>query len=157
MRILALDQATKTSGYSIFEDGVLLEYGKFTYDDADLGKRLVKIRNKVKSLLLDNNIDELIFEDIQYQAKINGQYGGVKNVDTFKKLAEVYGVISELASELNIPSHCVLAGSWRSKLKIKGIERADAKRNTQQWVNDKFNIKATQDECDAIGIGEYYW
>lgn len=156
MKILALDQASRTTGYAIFEDGNLITYGKFTFTDTDFGVRLQKIRNKVKSLIEDNNIDELIFEDIQYQEKVNGSYE-INNVETFKKLAEVFGVIYELATEMDVPNYIVLAVTWRSKLKISGIQRNKAKKSTQEWVNTTFNIKATQDECDAIGIGEYYW
>ena len=39
------------------------------------------------------------------------------------------------------------------KLNIKGKNRPEQKRNAQKYVNEKFNIKATQDECDAICIG----
>lgn len=156
MRILALDQASRVSGYSIFEDEKLIDYGKFTVTDSDFDIRLHKIRNKVKSLIEENNIDELIFEDIQYQTRVNGA-DEINNVDTFKKLAEVFGVIFELAVEMEIPSYSVLAVTWRSELGIPGVKRTDAKQNTQKWVNTTFNIKATQDECDAIGIGEYYW
>ena len=42
--ILALDQASKTSGFAVYIDGKLDSYGKFTYDDIDIDKRLVKIR-----------------------------------------------------------------------------------------------------------------
>ena len=45
--LLALDQASQTSGYSVFTDGKLTDYGKFTYDDDNVGHRLTKIRNKV--------------------------------------------------------------------------------------------------------------
>lgn len=157
MKILALDQASRTTGYAIFEDGKLINYGKFTFEDSDFGLRLQKIRNKVKSLIENNSIDELIFEDIQYQKKVSGHYNEVNNVDTFKKLAEVLGIVYELATEMDVPTHAVLAVTWRSELKIPGVERTDAKKNTQKWVDTTFNVKPTQDECDAIGIGEYYW
>jgi hypothetical protein len=39
---------------------------------------------------------------------------------------------------------------------IKGRARVDQKRNAQLWVNNTYNIKATQDECDAICIGAHY-
>ena len=34
--ILALDQASRTTGYSVWKDGKMQTYGKFTYDNADL-------------------------------------------------------------------------------------------------------------------------
>jgi Holliday junction resolvasome RuvABC endonuclease subunit len=64
MKILALDQASRTSGWSVFENGKLVTYGKFTFDDTDFGLRLQKIRNKVKSLIEAHDPDEIVFEDI---------------------------------------------------------------------------------------------
>jgi hypothetical protein len=51
MKILAFDQSSRTSGWSVFEDGKLVEYGKFTFSDEDFGKRLEKIRNKVSDMI----------------------------------------------------------------------------------------------------------
>lgn len=147
MKILALDQASKTSGYSIWENNKLIDYGKFTFEDDDIGYRLVRIRNKVKHLIESNKIDYVIMEDIQVQQN---------NVQTFKVLAEVFGVIYELITEMGVPSHAVLASVWKSVVGIKGRARAEQKRNAQQHVIDTYGIKATQDESDAICIGEYY-
>lgn len=143
MKMLALDQASRTSGFAIFEDNKLIKYGKFTFEDPDFGVRLMKIRNKVQSLIEEFSIDKVVFEDIQLQ----------DNVDTFKKLAEVFGVIFELVTELNIPHEAILSTSWKSTLKIKGTKRPEQKKNAQLWVNENYNIKPTQDECDAICIG----
>ena len=143
MKMLALDQASRTSGFAVFEDNKLIKYGKFTFEDSDFGVRLMKIRNKVQSLIEEFSIDKVVFEDIQLQ----------DNVDTFKKLAEVFGVIFELVTELNIPHEAILSTSWKSTLKIKGAKRPEQKKNAQLWVNENYNIKPTQDECDAICIG----
>lgn len=149
MLILAFDQASRTSGYSVFEDGKLIGYGKFTYDDEDFGVRLLNIRNKVLSLINKYNPDKIAFEDIQLQNNV------VNNVDTFKKLAEVFGVIYELVTEKNIPHDIVLASTWKSALSIKGRDRSEQKKNAQSWVNTTFGVSPTQDECDAICIGVY--
>lgn len=143
MKMLALDQASRTSGFAIFEDDKLIKYGKFTFEDSDFGIRLMKIRDKVQSLITEFAIDKVVFEDIQLQ----------DNVDTFKKLAEVFGVIFELVTELNLPHEAILASSWKSTLKIKGTKRPEQKKNAQLWVVENYNIKPTQDECDAICIG----
>ena len=37
MRILALDQATRVSGYAIFDGYKLIDSGKFTVEDEDMG------------------------------------------------------------------------------------------------------------------------
>ena len=57
-KLLALDQASITSGWSIWEDGQLKAYGKFTFNDSDIGVRLLNIRNRVKELIVENEINE---------------------------------------------------------------------------------------------------
>lgn len=155
MRILALDQASRTSGWSVFEDGKLLEYGKFTFSDEDFGKRLEKIRNKVATMIEQYKPDEVVFEDIQLQAQ-DDTYNYGNNIATFKKLAEVFGVIYELVTELNIPNRAVLSTVWKGKLGLLhgyGQKRESQKQEAQAWVKENYGIKATQDEADAICIG----
>ena len=43
-KILALDQATRVSGYAIFSDDKLIDYGKIVTDNPDIGIRLTEIR-----------------------------------------------------------------------------------------------------------------
>lgn len=149
-KLLALDQSSKITGYAIFENAKLIKYGKINLTDDDVGIRLMKLRNQVKSLIEDENIDELVFEDIQMQANVQN------NVQTFKTLAEVFGVIYELATEMNVPNTAVLASSWKSTLSIKGKDRPAQKRNAQALIEKTFNVKPTQDECDAICIGLHH-
>lgn len=149
MKILALDQASRTTGYSIYENGSLIQHGKFTFTDDDFGIRLTKIRNKIKSLLTDFAIDELIYEDIQLQDSANN------NVDTFKKLAQVYGVVTQLATELAIPHKTFYSTVWKSGIGVKGKNRTEQKKAAQELVFQLYGIKASEDECDAICIGRY--
>lgn len=150
MTILALDQSSRVSGYAVFQDDKLLTFGKFSFDNPDMGLRLNQIRNQVKSLVDKYQPDHVIFEDIQQQNNV------ANNVQTFKILAQVYGVISELLASLHISHSSVLAIQWKSTLGIKGRTRPEQKRNAQQYVIDKYGVKPTQDECDAICIGEHH-
>lgn len=145
-KLLSLDQSSKTTGYAIFNNGKLETYGKFTYEDVNIDIRLVKFRQKIKDLIKEYNIDEVVYEDIQQQ----------NNVQTFKILAEVYGVLSELLAEMEIPHSSVLAVQWKSTLKIAGTTRSIQKQNAQKYVINTYGIKATQDESDAICIGTHY-
>lgn len=149
MKILALDQASQTSGYAIFNKGELLQSGAFTVSGS-LEKRLVKIRQKVSDFIQENDITNIVIEDIQLER------GRGNNVVTYKALAEVIGVITELAAELKIPCLIVPSSTWRSELRIKGSERSVYKRNAQLYVEKNYNITATEDEADAICIGAYY-
>jgi Holliday junction resolvasome RuvABC endonuclease subunit len=135
VRLLALDQASRTSGYAIFDDDELIDYGTFTYDDEDIGIRLHKIRNKVEGLIDRYSIDYVVFEDIQMQGNV------VNNVQTFKILAEVFGVIYELVTSLGLDHDAVLSSSWKSTLGIKGRTRPDQKKNAQAYVVNTYGVK----------------
>lgn len=146
--LLALDQASVTSGYAVFKDGVLVAYDKFTFED-EIGERLVKIRKKIISLIETYDINEVAFEDIQMQGNVTN------NVQTFKVLSEVFGVVQELITELGIKYTTVPSVTWKSTLGIKGRTRPEQKRNAQAYVLDKYGVKAVQDVCDAICIGTH--
>lgn len=150
MTILALDQASRTSGYAVFCDDQLIDSGKFTFEDADIAKRLMKIRNKVEELINEFYIEKIILEDIQCQGNV------VNNLETFKILAEVIGVLTELAAEKNLPYELVYSTVWKSTLQIKGRTRPEQKKNAQQYVLNTYGKKVTQDESDAICIGAHY-
>ena len=149
-RVLALDQASKVTGWAIFEDGELKSYGKISLDDPNTDIRLVQLRQSIQTLVADYNIDEVIFEDIQQQNNV------ANNVQTFKVLAEVYGVVSELLQELQIPHSTVLAASWKSTLGIKGRTRAEQKKNAQLYVEQNYGIHVIQDIADAVCIGTHH-
>ena len=77
------------------------------------------------------------------------------NVQTFKVLSEVYGVILETLEEIKVKYYIVSSNTWKSTLKIKGKNRPEQKRAAQQYVLDTYEVKPTQDEADAICIGAH--
>lgn len=149
-RLLALDQASKVTGWAIFEDGNLEKYGKISLDDPNIDTRLVQLRQNIWALIESENINEVVFEDIQQQNNV------ANNVQTFKVLAEVYGVVSELLQEIQIPHSTVLAASWKSTLGIKGRTRAEQKKNAQLYVEQNYGIHVIQDIADAVCIGTHH-
>lgn len=152
MKILALDQSTRITGWAVFSDGDLQEYGKFDAENAgsDIGKRLTYIREKVQALIDKHNIQKVLIEEIQLQNTVGN------NVVTYKKLAYVQAILIQMFDELKLPYEVVASSSWKSTLGIKGRARAEQKKNAQIYINTTYGIKATQDECDAICIGTHY-
>ncbi len=149
MKILSLDQASKITGYAVFDDDKLVKYGKIDLRDEEVGPRLVQLRQSIKFLISENQIDYIAFEDIQMQTSVGN------NVKTFKVLANVFGVILELCEELHVKYEIVSSNTWKSTLKIKGRNRAEQKRNAQLFVNETYDVQCTQDEADAICIGSH--
>lgn len=107
---------------------------------------MVDYRKHIEKLIIDNDIEEVAFEDIQMQGQVN-------NVQTFKVLAEIFGVTQEFLVENGHSYHIVSSNTWKSKLQIKGRTRVEQKRNAQIYVLENFDKKVTQDESDAICIG----
>ena len=149
MKILALDQASRTSGYAIFEDNQLIDSGTFTLIQDDIGERLVELRDTIIKFIDNNQIELVLFEDIQLQA-------GNTGVTTYKVLAEVFGVIQELLTERGIEYQIIHSQTWKSVLNIKGRTRPEQKKNAQMYVLNTFNKKVSQDTADAICIGSSY-
>lgn len=146
-RLLALDQASRISGWCVFINGELKEWGHLTTDQEDIGERLVKIRKFILQKVEEWQIDTIAFEDIQMQSTVGN------NVHTFKTLANVFGVVHETSVELGKNVMIIPSVTWKSKLGIKGKRRPEQKKNAQQYIIDTYNIKPTQDESDAICIG----
>ena len=147
MNLLALDQASHTTGYAIFKNNKPTAISHFNAKGKDIGDRLVSIRQTILKLIEDNDIDTVAFEDIQLQNNV------VQNVKTFKMLAEVFGVILELLQERKMTYYVVAPNVWKATFKIAGRGREAEKKLAQKYVLDEYGMKCTQDEADAACIG----
>lgn len=152
--ILALDQATRTTGYTVLKDGQIVTVSHFTCKGDDLGDRLEQLRNKIQELIKEYNIDEVVFEDIQLQ-DVNGNRE--TGITTFKMLAEAFGVVHELLTELNIKYSVALPIKWKAHFKIAGKGRSAEKKLAQAYVAKNFNLSCTEDEADSLCIAMYYY
>lgn len=150
--LLALDQSSTTTGYSIFKDGELIVVSHFTAKGNDLGSRLEQLRNKIIELIDEYEINEVVFEDIQLQDMAGGRDVGIK---TFKILAEVFGVVHELMTELNMKYSTVPPIVWKATFKIAGKGREVEKKLAQKYVLNTYGISCTEDEADATCIGSH--
>ena len=150
--LLALDQSSITTGYAIFKDGKPVVISHFTAQGTDLGSRLEQLRNKIIELINEYEIDEVVFEDIQLQDMAGGKDVGIK---TFKVLAEVFGVVLELLTELDIDYTIVPPTVWKATFKIAGKGRAKEKQLAQEYVFNTYGVKCTEDEADATCIGTH--
>ena len=149
--IIALDQSTQLTGYAIFQDKDLIAHGVFS-PSGDYEHRIVKLRQWLLDKLepLKSNV-EVYFEDIQLQDLGGGSIG----ITTFKKLAHVQGALIVTCIEEDIPYTIVPAATWRKTCGVKGRVRSEYKPAAQAHVLEKYGIQATEDEADAICIGEY--
>lgn len=160
-RLLALDQATQISGWSLWDGNKLIKYGIFHATSKDTIERLSQIHFWLLNLILNFQPDIVILEDIQMQdfsgkskeEKIS-RYDTI-GVTTFKSLAELLGVLQVTLKENKIDFKVISSQVWRKGIGIKGRSRADRKRSAQRLVKEWYDINVTEDEADAICIGKY--
>lgn len=153
--IIALDQSTQKTGWAIYNNAQLVEYGCFD-PSGDLLTRIIKLRDWVKNKINElGSVECLLLEEIQLQNIPGTNKEG--NVATFKKLAYVQAILIELAIDLNISYEVIPSSTWKSNCGIHGRSRLEQKQDAQRYVDYHFHIKPIQDTCDAICIGRSYY
>lgn len=160
-RILALDQATLISGWSLWDKNKIVGYGTFTADEhLPTVERLTQIKQWLEQMVEKNKPDLVLLEDIQLQEFYDNNKNKTQKYDnvgitTFKVLAKLQGVLEVTLNELNVDYKIVHSATWRSALGVKGRTRVDKKRSAQLLIKKQYNLIATEDEADAICIGWY--
>lgn len=150
-RVLAIDQATHISGYSIYDNGVLVKYGIFETTQNTPIERIQSIRDWLISMIHSWQPDYVGIEGIQFQENKEYRVG----VTTFEALARLQGCLMLACFDLGIPFETCPTNTWRKHCQVKGQSRTDKKRSMQILVKKWFDITVTEDEADAIGIGKY--
>lgn len=155
-RIIALDDATYNTGWAIFDDNKLIKYGVFSVNQSTEVERVEAIKQWLINMVYIWRPDYIIIEDIQLQREIGNVYETSDNINTYKVLAHLQGVLQNTLYELQVPFETVYSAVWRKACEIKGKYRADKKRNAQLQVKKWFDVDVTNDEADAICIGKYF-
>ena len=146
-RVLALDQATYITGWSIYDNNKLIKFGTFsTYLDSEIA-RDNEIKHWLISMITSWNPDFVGLEGIQFQQDFG--------VSTFETLARLQGILWETVYELHINCEICHTAVWRNHCQVKGKSRVDKKKSMQLLIKKWFDVSVTEDEADAIGIGKY--
>lgn len=150
-RCVGLDQATHTTGYSIFDDDKLIYAGTFEANADDEISRDIEIKNWLVQLIQNWKPDVIAIEGIQLQQLNNKTVG----VTTYQILARLQGILMATCCEQKIEYIIVPPATWRAHCQVKGRTRADKKRSMQMKIKEWFDITVSDDVADAIGIGKY--
>lgn len=146
MRILGLDTSTRSTGYAIIEDDVIIKSG------------IIKPNTKMET------IDRIIFTEKQIM-KIFNKYkpeivcieevATVRNAVVMRILvALVYHLYIEFRKQDELVV-LVRPSAWRAECGIKGKGRDELKKNTIEYVKKIYNKKVNTDEADSICIAKY--
>ena len=151
-RVLALDQASKVTGFAIFDNGKLVKYGSFSTQASDDIERFAIIKEWLVSMINNWHPDHIGIEGIQFQEEGSGQKMGVT---VFQTLARLQGILMLTCHEAKIPYTVCPTNTWRHACGVKGRSRTDKKRSMQLLAKQWYDVTISDDEADAIGIGYY--
>lgn len=150
MNYLALDQASRITGWAVFnENKELIAFGRFSVAaNKSIQERLNNFVDELEILITTFNPSKIFYEGIQYQ----------NNAETYKKLAFIVAMIIYVSDILNIEIQEMAPSHWRSVLKDKfninfGRVRTEQKKKSQEFVKNHFDVVETEDTCDAICLG----
>lgn len=154
MKILAMDQALRASGWCILEDDKPQKWGVINPQpkSADVQLALVSIRRQFREIFRSNKPDIIVFEVPKGADETTAE-----NHNTAFVLAQVYGVLTELAAEENIPIDNTYAATWQADCGIHKRDRISRKQGAVDFIKKRYNITAPQDSVDAMCIGYSWW
>lgn len=146
LKILAFDQSTKISAYSVFIDNEYVECGCIDLHKInDTSERVRAMGVELCKIIEKYNPEKVIMEEVAQQS----------NPLTLKLLARIQGVIIGFCAAHNIDTYIVEPSKWRSILRFKigsGVKRAELKAQAIKYVNDVYDLELSEDECEAICI-----
>ncbi len=154
-RILALDAATNITGYAIFDNNDLVYYGIYKVDkELSTEARINTMKKWLIAAMEEWEPDFIGLEAIQLQAFGNGNN---YQVETYRALARLQGVLLDAIFEASIDHDLVYATQWRKYCDVgNGTGRETKKKQAQDKVKLWYGQDCTQDEADAICIGKYF-
>ena len=147
-KILAFDQSTKISAYSIFIDGRYIECGCIDlHKIKDTSNRVRAMGVELCKVIKKHSPDKIIIEEVAQQS----------NALTLKLLARIQGIIIGFCAAHDIETYIVEPSKWRSVLHFKqgaGIKRQELKQQSIDYVKNKYGLELSEDECESICINE---
>lgn len=154
-RILALDQSSRKTGFAIYDDLELINYGVYETTKENSIDRIADICDWLDSMIMMWKPDKICLEETLFNQNFAQNNGGV-NHDIFRLLSQVMGAIMITAIRAKCKIGIVKIATWRHHCGVKGRARIDQKRSAQLLVKQWHDITVTDDESDAICIGKYF-
>ena len=148
MFYLALDLSTKSSGYAVFEDKKLIDYGCITAASANVWHRIDKMIAELDKILQKYQFSHIYIEDV-YPEDVKG------NLIVWKTLTYLQGFVLHLLDKYNLKHTFFTASEWRAKCGIhtgRGIKRESLKSKDIAFVKSQFGIDVNDDVADAIAL-----
>lgn len=148
MKILAFDQSTKISAYSVFVNNEYVESGYIDlHKIKDTSERIRAMGVELGKVIEKCQPDKVVLEEVAQQS----------NPLTLKLLARIQGVIIGFCAAHDIETYIIEPSKWRSALEFKigaGVKRQELKDQAIQYVKNTYGLELTEDQCEALCINE---
>ena len=148
MKILAWDQSTKISAWSVFIDGKYNSSGLIDHHNMkDVSERVRQMGLSICAKIEEVKPDYCIIEEVAQQS----------NAQTLKLLARIQGIIIGFAAAHQIPVYILEPSKWRSKLNFqqgKLVKREELKAQAIEHIKEKYGLDLAEDICESICINE---
>lgn len=156
--ILSFDASTTSTGYAIFDNGVLVEKGLIRSKKKDVQERILEIYNGCKKIFSRNIYEYVFIEDVPLSSVVNRRVA--------ENLLLLQGTILSLCMEYGCKFIQMEPNNWRKLSGVKsGRKRDEQKKAAIEYVNQlyEFNYEwidgkhdsntGDSDVCEAILIG----
>ena len=147
MKILAVDQA-RHGAWAVYdyEGKKLLDYGTWGFDSKNytFEQAILHIEALLSEVIRTHDIDAVFLEDIQLR----------KNVQSFKKLAQLQGVLVNMCEKTNILYNLVAPTQWQNYCKARGrTTRRSSQRSHLSNLRAKRHQKSYRCKLQGIFMG----
>lgn len=148
--IIALDESTVSTGYAVFRDNNLVEYGAITQKSKNVLERVDNIIKEINNLIDKYQPNDMVIENIQI----------TMSAPTAKALMGLQFIIEILSYQRNIKCTSIRTTHWRKVLGLSNsskVKKEDKKKEAMEYVKNKYDInEGINDITDAICIGECF-
>lgn len=147
-KVLAFDQSTKISAYSVFVNGKYVESGVIDlHKIKDTSERIRAMGVGLGKTIEKYSPDKVVIEEVAQQS----------NPLTLKLLARIQGVVIGFCAAHNIETYIIEPSKWRSTLMFKqgsGVKRQELKQQSIDYIKDIYGLELLEDICEAMCINE---
>lgn len=146
-RVVALDTSTKVTGWALFIDGEYKRSGSIDMHKVkDSFKRTKEMCFHITNLIAQLKADEVVVEELP----------SMRNMRTVRALSRIIGAVFYYCVSKSIKYEEISCAVWRSVFDIDNRNRDNAKDMSINRVKKVYFKSVTDDEADAINIGEAY-
>ena len=145
---ISLDQSLSATGWCLWVNGQYKTHGLITCKNIkESDFKLHAMASEICNLLNEFSPVSVWFEDTALQT----------NPKILKELTKLQGIIIGYCLAKDIDYGIISPNEWRKILELptgRGLKRPELKKNSIDYVKEKYGISPTEDECEAITIGE---